>query len=150
MKKYIYLLISIIWMGIIFYFSHQSGDISGGQSSELLIKLGLLTKKDILLQTEKAVMLQFIIRKLAHMTVYFILNILFIQTFKNFKIKNYCILSWLMTTVYAISDELHQAFIPERGPSIRDVFIDSFGALMGLAIYLIMFNLVNKIRNEYN
>jgi len=135
MKKYIYLILTIIWMGVIFYFSHQVGDISGNQSGELLVRLGLLTQEDLINQTEKAQVLQFIIRKAAHMSVYCILSILYILTFKNFMIKHYYILSWAMATVYAITDELHQAFIPDRGPSVKDVFIDFFGALVGLANY---------------
>ncbi|MBS4538843.1 VanZ family protein [Clostridium sp. D2Q-11] len=146
MKKIIYLILTIIWMGVIFYFSHQPGDISGNQSGELLVKIGLITEQDLIHQTDKAQMLQFIIRKVAHMSVYFILSILLILTFKIFIIKHYYLLSWIIATVYAITDEFHQSFIPDRGPSVKDVFIDSFGALIGLAIYIFIIRLFNQSR----
>lgn len=36
--------------------------------------------------------------------------------------------------LYAISDEFHQLFVPGRGGQIRDVLIDSTGAIVGVAI----------------
>jgi VanZ family protein len=32
-----------------------------------------------------------------------------------------------------LSDEAHQVFVPSRGPAVKDVILDSFGA--GFAIY---------------
>lgn len=39
-----------------------------------------------------------------------------------------------MTLAYAISDELHQAFVPGRSASIMDVVIDMIGAAVGLGL----------------
>ena len=36
--------------------------------------------------------------------------------------------------VFAASDEFHQTFIKSRTPSVRDVFLDVAGALVGLLI----------------
>lgn len=42
-------------------------------------------------------------------------------------------LAWIMAVTYAASDEIHQAFVPGRGPSVWDVLLfDNFGALAGL------------------
>jgi VanZ family protein len=43
---------------------------------------------------------------------------------------------WAMVVValYAISDEVHQAFIPGRSPSLLDVGIDSVGGFMGMQL----------------
>jgi VanZ family protein len=47
-------------------------------------------------------------------------------------------LAWLLTVLYAASDELHQAFVPGRNASLIDIGIDALGALVGLmpAFYL--------------
>lgn len=47
---------------------------------------------------------------------------------------------WLAVVLYAISDELHQRFVPGRGASPIDVGIDGIGALIGLAIWLKFFS----------
>jgi VanZ family protein len=39
--------------------------------------------------------------------------------------------------VYALSDELHQSFIPHRNPTLTDVFIDSASVALGLGIFLL-------------
>jgi VanZ family protein len=43
-------------------------------------------------------------------------------------------LAFVLTALYAGSDEFHQSFVPGRHPSIVDVGIDSVGAMITLAI----------------
>jgi hypothetical protein len=47
-------------------------------------------------------------------------------------------LAWLLAVIYAASDELHQAFVPGRMPSLSDVGVDAAGAALGLlpSLYL--------------
>ena len=47
-------------------------------------------------------------------------------------------LSFLVCVLYAISDEVHQLFVPGRGAQVKDVFIDSAGAIVGVGLYLII------------
>jgi VanZ family protein len=43
--------------------------------------------------------------------------------------------AWLLAVVYAVSDELHQAWVPGRHPSVLDVALfDSTGAALALWI----------------
>lgn len=44
------------------------------------------------------------------------------------------VLALLMAVLFALSDEYHQSFVEGRGSSIRDVAIDSAGALVGLLL----------------
>ena len=44
--------------------------------------------------------------------------------------------AWLIATLYAGTDELHQMFVSERGPAVLDVCIDSAGALSGILVAL--------------
>ena len=47
--------------------------------------------------------------------------------------KRAYIWGWLGATAYAATDEFHQLFIEGRSGEVRDVGIDSLGALLGLA-----------------
>ncbi len=37
----------------------------------------------------------------------------------------------VISVLWAVGDELHQAFVPSRSPSITDVGIDTLGVLLG-------------------
>jgi len=50
---------------------------------------------------------------------------------------NKSFLAGLICVGYAISDEIHQIFVPGRGPQIKDVLIDSGGAAVGIFIWLV-------------
>ncbi|MDC3416105.1 VanZ family protein [Aquibacillus sp. 3ASR75-54] len=71
----------------------------------------------------------------AHVTVYLILMILFfmaINTWRNNQIA--ARLGFILTVGYAIFDEIHQGFTPNRTPYIGDVFLDAFGAAIGFVL----------------
>jgi len=44
----------------------------------------------------------------------------------------------LICVLYSISDEFHQAFVPDRGPQIKDVLIDGAGAIVGSSLYVVL------------
>ena len=41
-------------------------------------------------------------------------------------------LAWGMATLYSVTDEFHQSFVPGRHPAMSDVLIDSLGAAVML------------------
>jgi VanZ family protein len=43
----------------------------------------------------------------------------------------------LIAFTYAVSDEIHQSFVPGRGPSALDAGIDLLGALIGTSAYVL-------------
>jgi VanZ family protein len=50
-------------------------------------------------------------------------------------------LAWLLTVLYALSDEFHQSFVAGRHASLLDVFLfDNLGALLGMG----MFHLIKR------
>lgn len=55
---------------------------------------------------------------------------------KKIFIQQAGILSIIMTTLYGISDEIHQSFVPLRNPEIYDVIVDGIGAILAQGIFL--------------
>ena len=45
------------------------------------------------------------------------------------------LLSMISASLYGISDEIHQSFVPARYGSFSDVIADMIGAVCGVAIY---------------
>ena len=47
-------------------------------------------------------------------------------------------ISTLLCLMYAITDELHQIFVPGRVASIWDVLIDTMGAAFGVLLFMLI------------
>ncbi|HOG23302.1 MAG TPA: VanZ family protein [Candidatus Omnitrophota bacterium] len=80
----------------------------------------------------------FLLRKIAHVTEFFILSYLLYRAFAtSFSLKKgllfFCVGG--LCLLYAISDELHQSFVPTRSPAFIDVMIDSLGFFAFLAYF---------------
>lgn len=90
------------------------------------------------------------IRKLAHFSIYTILGIAVLIHICTYEIGEYkkmgC--SLIIGMLYAISDEIHQLFVPGRSGQVRDVIIDIFGVIFGIGIILLIQNLVKKGRKR--
>lgn len=85
--------------------------------------------------------LQFIFRKGAHFTIYLLLGFFFCNAYFQsgiVKLLPLGILSGISSVLYSASDEFHQTFIPGRSGEIRDVLIDSSGAIIGILIFLLI------------
>lgn len=78
-----------------------------------------------------------LLRKLAHVLVYFFLYLLTFRLFVKEKIGKPFLFSAIFTIIYAISDEYHQTFVFGRVGAVSDVAIDSLGVLAG---YLLLSN----------
>lgn len=123
------------WMVLIFIFSSQPGEVSNGNNKFVIYVLNWI---GIDLNSILGNLSDFIVRKAAHFIIYFILYLLSyraVNTKKNKDIKGF-IVPILMVILYAISDEIHQAFVPGRGPALKDVLVDTSG---GLTAFLIMY-----------
>jgi VanZ family protein len=74
----------------------------------------------------------FFLRKAAHVFEFAVLAGLLWRAFResgSFPTSALFALSFSAAVLYAASDEWHQSFVKGRGPSARDVLIDSAGAL---------------------
>ncbi len=76
----------------------------------------------------------FIIRKLAHFSEYFILCLLFYRGFKNttkVPFKKILLLSIFFTFFNSLSDEYHQTFVSGRTGRLFDIGVDTSGGIFG-------------------
>jgi VanZ family protein len=126
----------LIWLGVIFIGS--SDLMSAEHTSRFLVPFLLWWKPDISMET--VALIQFGVRKAAHLAEYAILAILlcraiFRGTNLKWSISILSVSAWIACVLVATGDEFHQSFVESRGASPWDVMIDSAGAIFGLAIY---------------
>ena len=92
------------------------------------------------LKIEQLGILDLLLRKAAHVTEYFVLSLLLARALHGTRpadMPDAGIIFWglFLSIVYAASDEYHQFFVPGRIASLRDMLIDSCGALAGSFVY---------------
>ena len=143
-KKNLSWILVIIWMVIIFLLSAQSandsGSLSGGITDRIYQVLNIVLPK---LNIET---LHSIIRTLAHFVLYLILGVLLLNALNYNKQKRNAnfVFALLIIVLYAISDEIHQIFVPGRAFQIYDLLIDFLGSLIGINALLMYSNLISK------
>ena len=87
--------------------------------------------------------------KILHLTVYGILGILFYRAYRTLRIKDnvplLIVFSGMSASLYGISDEIHQSFVPFREAEATDVLADFIGAFCGVYLYhLLMVSKANR------
>ncbi|WP_445001953.1 VanZ family protein [Exiguobacterium alkaliphilum] len=80
--------------------------------------------------------IEFLIRKTAHFTIFFILGALFVKAVARARLHPGLTLlfAWALATTVGVYDEFHQSLTPERTPLVQDVVLDSIGALCGVLL----------------
>jgi VanZ family protein len=131
---------ALVVMYMIFSFSGQSGADSGQLSYTVSVKLvqagaELLNRQ--MSQSEidmYATKYNYLVRKAAHMTEYCVLAISLCIPLYAYGVRGIwlLLLAGFICVGFAATDEYHQSHVEGRGPSVRDVFIDSCGALIGI------------------
>lgn len=91
---------------------------------------------------KEIIVLHIILRKLAHVTEYFISGLLIFRAFKNGSNKKrewqWAFYSLLVVMLIAASDEFHQSFVSTRTASLGDVGIDILGGFIAQCMNLII------------
>ncbi|CEN94050.1 VanZ family protein [Paraclostridium sordellii] len=147
--KNIWVGLTIIWMGLIYYMSNQPATISSSQSGGFI---NMLSNLPIIGNTIKELMkigiAEFLIRKSAHMFLYFMLAILIYMVFKNINNIKVYIYSLTGCFIYACTDEIHQLFIAGRSGEFKDVLVDTLGAIIGLLLVFMINKILNLRKNK--
>jgi VanZ family protein len=77
--------------------------------------------------------------KVLHFTAYALLGALFLRAFNITRIKHHLkliiILSIILSSLYGISDEIHQSFVPFRTADAMDALADILGSIAGVYLF---------------
>jgi VanZ family protein len=138
-KKVQYWFPVILWIGFIFWMS--TGMFSAQNTYVFFASLLRYVSPSI--SQKEIVFVHFIIRKLAHLTEYFISGLLLFRAFRNGSENRRELLwafsSFVVVVIIAASDEVHQTFVYTRTASIVDVGIDTLGGFLAQCISILVF-----------
>jgi len=150
-RSWIWFALAIIWMAVIFIKSAEPytkqdmrGTLANLIAEDTLTKLmpqGTFSYDDQLVTSEKPYdMLEFYIRKFGHMFSFGLLAILWAAGLRSkLKSRSMAMLAAsIISLLYAISDEWHQTFVPNRTGHAIDVAVDAAGILLAMAGYALI------------
>ncbi|HLR62358.1 MAG TPA: VanZ family protein [Lentibacillus sp.] len=163
MKRHVYWLLPILWMGVIFYSSAQPYENQDVKPFlERAFDLSFLTPYLEWVsfkyhQSEVSVaalgmegFIEFFMRKGAHLGVFFVLFCLFFVALtrsSHLKFRGALAVSFLLTVAYAAIDEFHQSFTANRTPYFGDILLDGAGALIAAILLFVLQRYRTKNRN---
>lgn len=141
MRKIVCWILVVCWMAVIFSFSARTATLSAQDSATVGMWLGKVfvpgfSGWDEQEQKEFADKIDHPVRKAAHASEYAVLGFLLAGGLADdTKKRLYCIgFPWIVGTLYAASDELHQMFVPGRSCQVTDIMIDSSGVFLGVLV----------------
>ena len=122
----------IAWLVLIFLFSNQSAPESSLLSSTIVNNIAPVAP--VIIKSS----LTFMVRKSAHIFLYFVLGIFAAKLLASYKLKSKFVYVYGLMTIfaYAVTDEIHQLFVTGRSGEVRDVLIDTIAGALGIALYL--------------
>ena len=153
-RRKVYLILTVVWMAVIFSFSAKPGDESEIQSlraGKIVCSIFVPGYENMSEQEQifMAESIDYPVRKAAHATEYAILAGLMLGIVVTSLINwKHLLAAVLVAVVYASTDEFHQLFVPGRSGRFIDVLIDGTGALIGVLIVFLVYKLVCKIKNK--
>ena len=152
-----FLAAAIATAALIFFFSAQQGPESTAMSDSVTLEVAKVVRPDYpqLPPVERQSFLEVlsrVVRKSAHFGEFALLGFnlaAFLRLRRLDKPRAAAVpWAWLIATLYAGTDELHQMLVEARAPAILDVGIDSAGALAGVLTMLLALTLVEKKRGK--
>ena len=102
----------VVWMGVIFFLSHQPTiEYPGGLDARFISTMG-------------------------HVGVFAILSVLiwWALGLSGLSPGRRAVLSVALSLLYGLTDEWHQSFVPGRTPDIMDIVADTFGATIAMIV----------------
>jgi VanZ family protein len=126
-------------MVVIFLFSSQDADASGGLSRCMTEGIytaicSIWVRKPPDMASPLAGLLEVLLRKAAHLSVFFVFGVCTANAARQLagKARNAFWVSLCWCSAYAATDEWHQYFVPGRAGMWQDWAIDTAGALLGI------------------
>lgn len=159
-KKKIFIWINavlvLLWCGTIFYLSAQTAPKSDGQSIPIADGIVRTIDKIENKKTPESIIIQKVkefnnsLRDAAHSGCYFIFALLFINLLHLLNLKKWkaIFITVIFCMLYALSDEIHQLFVPGRAFQLIDLTNDLFGVLSGLGLFYLIRIFLFKIQRR--
>ncbi len=136
--RIVLIILILLWAVLVFGMSNQQGEESSGLSRKIT---------SLFFKTEEQIeIIEPYVRKIAHFSEYALGGALFIGLFLTYEWseERQMIVSILLGIWYAILDEVHQLFVPNRHGSILDVCIDSLGICVGVCFIMLLYKIYKK------
>ena len=130
------LLVSVAVVVITTWFSSQTAEVSGGASSGI-VRFFLSYLPGVYMQ-DTVVLLNHLLRKTAHFTLYFILGCSLTGCYQRQSRIPPVLAALLTGAALAGLDEFHQIFVDGRGPALSDVFLDTCGVAAGCLLRTVL------------
>lgn len=137
---YISLIIVLSLFVLIFCLSHQSGEESTETSGWFTFLLNFIFPFEL---TEDFV------RTMAHFSEFACLSFFMNNLFVSYKGKLTPVFACALSFFYAITDEIHQIFVPGRACQFLDMMVDLAGILSGFIVYAVIYILVRKTIKKF-
>lgn len=118
-----WLVVTVFWCLAIYYFTAQPA-FNDEHTLRFFYSIGL--PEAMIRITD------FVVRKLAHVALFFTLAFLALQVVRHWR-RQY-LAAWAFAAVYGMTDEWHQLYVPGRSGKVGDVLIDAAGAVICIAI----------------
>lgn len=121
------MLAALLCAGLIFWFSAQSGEASAQMSGNVMNPISRIL---IALFGEAA---HTVLRKCAHFILYCALMFLTYNVCFQGRVQKRLspVLPFVCSVLYAVSDEIHQYFVPGRACRLYDIGVDTLGCIVG-------------------
>lgn len=122
----------VVWACLIFVASAHTGD-DFNRADDLLTIVkqwidGVLAQWNIPGLKESS--------SLGHFTEYTVFGVLLANAFHNhMPLKNACLLAIACASLYGVTDEFHQLFVPGRACDSADWVVDTLGAMLGSGVF---------------
>lgn len=147
-KRKIYIAISAVLlvavMVTIFLLSAENGEQSSNTSGTfvkfLTFILGFTPPEDV-------------VRTLGHFCEFAALGFLSANMLFAYKNKLKPVLTALLSLGYAVTDEIHQIFVPERACQLSDLAVDFGGIILGTIVFSVIYLIIKRFercKNESN
>jgi VanZ family protein len=144
-KTIMVLIIVCLWLLVIFGFSAMNADFSSKITHVAIDIINKIREHNVYIDSifcklTKNHSMVYVIRKMAHITVFCILEIVVYCFLRFCRVRNFkaIMFSAIFSILYAFTDEFHQLFVSGRSAELKDVLIDSIGVFLGVFIVIVL------------
>lgn len=150
-----FIVAAVLWMALIFSFSMENAAESSESSGGFIRTFLSFIDDDFEYlspeaQTEAVESLSHLVRKTAHFCIFGMLGILVSSAISTYHLtpRRTLLYSVSLCALYAVSDEVHQFFVPGRACMLRDMLLDTCGAFCGVLFVTLVLHLVSKHKHK--